>query len=106
MIRLERTRFGPGTVARSLALWTATARTPRSRNVLWLHCGCGGFPECCFLPGMARDMLENVVWAMPRKSARELRQILRDLDDAITGHPRFIQTSLHDGRWWTATPKW
>jgi hypothetical protein len=55
---------------------------------------------------MARDMLENVVWAMPRKSARELRQILRDLDDAITGHPRFIQTSLHDGRWWTATPKW
>jgi hypothetical protein len=48
-----------------------------------------------------RDVLERVVSAMPCKSARELRVILRALDDAITNHPSLVHTHVFRGSWWT-----
>lgn len=99
VIHAERTRFGPGAVARALDLWAAIARAPDDlpERIFWPGCG---ERSCCPSPGDDREVLERVIRSMPRKSAKELRAIVQPLDDAITSHPSFAFTYLAEGNWW------
>jgi|SRR5215472_10466662 hypothetical protein len=99
VIRLERARFGPGAVASALAVWTAVARTPAGQEPALYSPGCGE-PSCCPAPGDQRDVLERFIRAMPIKSARELRTLVRILDDEITRHPVVALSRAIGGRWW------
>src|SRR5690349_230300 len=81
--RLERSRnyLWPGDVRRALEDWAGYLRSPARR--LWLlidDVGCGE-GECCPNPFKARELLDRVVGALPRRSARELRERLEELDD-------------------------
>ncbi|MER6670052.1 hypothetical protein ABT256_36220 [Amycolatopsis japonica] len=76
--RLERSRnyLGPGAVRTALRLWREFVADPYRRLRVDSE-GCGVW-ECCGDPWQAREMLEGVLRALPRRSAAELR---RHIDD-------------------------
>lgn len=80
--RLERTRgyLWPGRTERALRMWQHFVSLPERR--LWVdnEGGCGVW-ECCGEPREARDVLEGVMLALPKRSARELRELIRESDD-------------------------
>ena len=81
IVRLELNRgyLWPTAVQSSLRLWAEFVHNPYHR--LWVeHIGCGIW-ECCGNPHEARELLDFVARALPRRSARELRKRLEKLDD-------------------------
>lgn len=82
IVRLELSRnyLWPTAVQSALRHWTEFLHNPYRR--LWDVDteGCGVW-ECCGDPHEARELLEFVALALPRKSARELRRRLDELDD-------------------------
>jgi hypothetical protein len=81
--RLERSRgyLEPFTVEYALRQWRAFVHNPYRR--LWdddVEDPCGVW-WCCGNPHEARELLGFVACALPRKSARELRRHLRELDE-------------------------
>ena len=80
LARLERTRnyLWPGSTAQALEAWTRYENSPARR--FWLDespvddCG------CCPHPVEQRELLDHVADALPRRSARELRRRLSELD--------------------------
>src|SRR4051812_43966342 len=80
--RLERSRnyLWPGAVWLALDVWTAWVRSPSRKCWMdqtpweWEY-----YPEED--PFRAREVLGAVACALPRKSARELRKRLKELDD-------------------------
>ncbi|MFS8102071.1 hypothetical protein LFM09_33585 [Lentzea alba] len=79
--RLERTRnyLWPGDVERALEAWLRYADSPARR--LWLDDHPPYSCSCDVSPAESRQLLEFVAHALPRKSARELRRRLQELDD-------------------------
>ncbi|WP_045311931.1 hypothetical protein [Lentzea aerocolonigenes] len=79
--RIERTRnyLWPGSVTLALESWVRYADSPARR--LWLYDSPVDECECCPHPVQQRRLLDHVVSALPRKSARELRKRLQALDD-------------------------
>ncbi|MFF5364196.1 hypothetical protein ACFY4I_33220 [Streptomyces scabiei] len=56
--------------------------------------------ECgCYGAGF-REHLEAVLHALPEKSARELRALVRALDDKILTRAKVIPADSVDGPWW------
>jgi hypothetical protein len=82
IVRIEETRnyLWTGAVGESLGLWRTFVGRPDRR--LWRddEDGCTEW-LCCGDPLRARDMLEGAVLALPRRAARELRAVVRALDD-------------------------
>jgi hypothetical protein len=58
-------------------------------------------PECCGASAFERENLERVICALPPKSARELRQLVRGLDERILAR-RIGGDHWTDG-WWRTT---
>ncbi|MDX8143359.1 hypothetical protein SK854_14625 [Lentzea sp. BCCO 10_0061] len=77
---LERTRnyLWPGDVARALEAWIRYENSPARR--FWLNESSADDCGCCPHPVEQRELLGFVARALPRKSARELRKRLEELD--------------------------
>src|ERR1044072_4334694 len=72
--RLERTRFRPGAVDEAFWQWKALANRPLRRGAdPFSGCGIRG---CCGDAQDFRALLETVIHALPKKSARELRALV------------------------------
>jgi hypothetical protein len=99
VIVLERTRLRPGLVGRALARWAAVARAPKDRLPPPFDDRCG-VPSCCPEPADERDLLELAICALPRKSARELRRIVRPLDLKILERPDAVPYGEPEHGWW------
>ncbi len=76
----DRNYLWPTAVESSFRRWAHSVREPYRR--LWDRGvdGCGVW-NCCGDPYEARELLDFVARALPRKSARELRERLEPLDD-------------------------
>ncbi|MEU6733493.1 hypothetical protein ABZ929_09840 [Streptomyces physcomitrii] len=101
LCRLERTRLWPEATAEALWHWRALAHGPLRRvaDPPFGAPSCG-IPECGCDPGHFRDRLELVLHLLPRKSARELRALLRPLDEKILARARIIRANGPDDPWW------
>ncbi|WP_329381851.1 hypothetical protein OG625_18230 [Streptomyces sp. NBC_01351] len=98
--RLDRSHYWPEATAGSFWHWAALAHGPLRRLAAphtgtrceTLECGCD--------PSLHRDHLEEVLHALPKKSARELRQLVRALDSKILARARVSPAGSPDDRWW------
>jgi hypothetical protein len=98
--RLERERFWPGATTEAFRRWSALAHGPLRRMADPLtatRCGC---PECGCDPGGSRDHLEEMLHALPKKSARELRLLVWALDAEILSRAEVIRAASPEARWW------
>ncbi|NNN34092.1 hypothetical protein HLK59_27760 [Streptomyces sp. S3(2020)] len=96
--RLEHRRFSPGETDRVFRYWAALAHGPFAH--LTRDVDTCGIPECGCDPGYTRDHLEQVLRALPTKSARELRALLDELDAVILRRARVLPYSSPDVPWW------
>lgn len=98
--RLEQFRFWPGMVADSVARWAALAYGPAGclnpRNT-FARCG---IAECGCDPGHYRDRLEEALHVLPRNAARELRAMVRRLDEQILSRAKTVPAASMDLPWW------
>jgi hypothetical protein len=98
--RLERTRFWPEATEEAFWHWKALAHGPLRQladplvgpDCGILECGCYGLDF--------RGHLEAVLHALPRKSARELRALVRALDMKILARAKVIPADSPDVPWW------
>ncbi|MEU6674012.1 hypothetical protein [Streptomyces sp. NPDC046925] len=98
--RLELARFDPGDTAKAFWHWAALAHGPlRQVADPFSSAGCG-IPECGCDPGYARDHLEEILHALPKKSARELRSRVRELDHKIVRRSKIVRADSPDTPWW------
>ncbi|SEP93637.1 hypothetical protein [Lentzea albida] len=74
-----RNHLGPYDVRRALETWTAWQRSPASKR--WLEEPWDHDPYPDHDPFHAREVLEAAAHALPRRTARELRERLRELDE-------------------------
>lgn len=75
--RLEHDRFWPGAIAQALQQWSRTAHRPS----LGLSGGCGcTFCSLYYLTD-ERGVLEAAMHALAPEAARELRRLVKPLDD-------------------------
>lgn len=80
-LELNRGYLWPFAVQQALTSWATFVRYPYRRLLVDDdNRGCG-FWGCCDDPLEAREILGFVVRALPRNSARELRERLEELDD-------------------------
>jgi hypothetical protein len=81
VVRLELSRnyLGPFAVEIALRAWTEFVHDPYRRLWDFDSKGCG-ISWCCADPSEARELLGFVARALPRRSARELRKRLDELD--------------------------
>ncbi|MFI9762494.1 hypothetical protein ACIHFB_31745 [Streptomyces sp. NPDC051963] len=98
--RLERQRFGAGTTARAFRSWSALAHGPlraiAPEPFAVTRCG---LAECCE-PDYSRDVLEEVLHALPARSARELRRLVAVLDARIVSRAQVIPVPSPGVPWW------
>ncbi|MEU4168561.1 hypothetical protein AB0F46_17010 [Streptomyces sp. NPDC026665] len=99
IIWLERTRLEPGMVELALTRWAAIARAPVNQLPSPFTDRCG-VTDCCPEPADERDLLELVVRALPKKSSREFRGILRPLDLKILERPDTGSYGNPPHLWW------
>jgi hypothetical protein len=79
IVRLERTRFWPGAVAKALDVWSRFVRDPMRRN--WNPgFGCGT-PGCCPDPYEMRGILDAAMRVLPPRDARALGRRVAPLDE-------------------------
>ncbi|WP_327717858.1 hypothetical protein OG381_22385 [Streptomyces sp. NBC_00490] len=96
--RLEHRRFSPGDTDSAFRYWAALAHGPLARLTRDVDvCGIAG---CGCDPGYYRDHLEQVLHALPTRSARELRALLHELDAVILRRVRVLPCSSPDVPWW------
>ncbi|WP_150254595.1 hypothetical protein [Nocardiopsis deserti] len=80
-LELQRPELYPGRVREAFDFWERFVRNPYRR--LWDHGqeeGCGA-PSCRNHLWETRDLLDAVAYRMTPHRARELRALLRELDD-------------------------
>lgn len=98
--QLERTRFWPEAAEEAFWHWKVLAHGPLRQLVdprMGADCG---LPECgCYGAGF-REQLEAVLHALPRKSARELRALVRALDEKILARAKVIPADSPEAPWW------
>jgi hypothetical protein len=98
-IRLNETV--PGEVFAALQRWDRKARNHRP----WGKPGYGcGEPGCCGSPFEDRELLERTMHRLPRGLARELRDLVHELDRRILA--KFPAQLDHYHRWWHADFSW
>ncbi|MEU6080447.1 hypothetical protein [Streptomyces sp. NPDC047108] len=97
--RLERTRFSPGATEAAFWHWKSLAHGPLGELLNPFSGHCCGIPECCGT-AFARTHLETVLHALPRKSSRELRALVRALDEKILTRARIIPAEHPETPWW------
>ncbi|MFG2195740.1 hypothetical protein [Streptomyces sp. NPDC048639] len=98
--RLERTRFGREATEEAFWHWKTLAHGPvRDLADPYVDPGCG-VPECGCNGGYFRSHLEAVLQALPSKSARELRALVRALDDRILARAWIIPADPRGAPWW------
>lgn len=98
--RLDLARYCPGDTAKAFWHWAALAHGPLRRTTdLFASASCG-IPECGCDPGSSRDHLEEIIHALPKKSAREMRQLVRALDRKILRRAVVIRADSPDAPWW------
>ncbi len=98
--RLEHARFSPESTAQAFWYWKTLAREPLRRLTQhYPEQGCSPL-ACDCQPGLSRDHLEEVLHALPRKSARELRTLVRSLDRTILNRAAVIRADAPDVAWW------
>jgi hypothetical protein len=98
--RLEHMRFWPGATEKAFWHWAALAHGPLKRIADPFTSARCGIPECGCDPGYSRDHLEEVMHALPKKSARELRKLVWDLDSKILRRSKVIRAHSPDVAWW------
>ncbi|MEV6398871.1 hypothetical protein AB0M39_29495 [Streptomyces sp. NPDC051907] len=98
--RLERTRFWPEATAEAFWHWAALAHGPLRRIAGSFTATRCGIPECGCDPGYFRDHLEEVLHALSKKSARELRTLVWALDARILARAKTIRADAPDVVWW------
>ncbi|GGR03714.1 hypothetical protein GCM10010280_59720 [Streptomyces pilosus] len=98
--RLEHQRFWPGATEKAFWYWADLAHGPLRAIGNPLTSTRCGIPECGCDPGYSRDHLEEVMHALPKKSARELRKLVRDLDSKILRRAKVIRAASPDLPWW------
>ncbi|MDC2957492.1 hypothetical protein PO587_23815 [Streptomyces gilvifuscus] len=98
--RLERTRFWPEAAEEAFWHWNALAHGPLRQLVDPLVGPCCGIPECGCNGAGFRAQLEAVLHALPKKSARELRVLVRALDEKILSRAAVIPADSLDVPWW------
>ncbi|MFI0421031.1 hypothetical protein [Spongiactinospora sp. 9N601] len=80
--RIERRKnyLWPGSIEAAFIRWRSFVHQPNRR--LWDHtqAGCTEW-ACCGDPTEARDFLEAAMLSMSRRHARELRPLIKALDD-------------------------
>ncbi|MFI0775406.1 hypothetical protein [Streptomyces sp. NPDC021212] len=98
LCRLERRRFRPGAVDEAFWQWKALANRPLRRGVdPFSGCGIRG---CCGDAEHFRELLETVIHALPKKSARELRALVWSLDARIVARLGILHVDAPDRLWW------
>ena len=98
--RLERTRFWPEATEEAFWHCQVLAHGPVRQLVDWRVGPACGLPECgCYGAGF-REQLEITLHALPRKSARELRVLVRALDEKILARAVVIRADSPDEPWW------
>ncbi|MFF9787743.1 hypothetical protein [Streptomyces nigrescens] len=102
--RIERTRtyLEPGQTVAAVRLWKAHVRLPKRQ--LWTDWEWGDelHWDCCGNPFHARDLLEDMVNALPARSAAELRRLVERLD-ALAGRqdvPRQVSPAVPPWHVW------
>lgn len=76
---LERTRLRPGAIAEAVAGWAKFVHGPDVNNYVPEDCTCQG---CQWDdPVVRRSALRMTLFALPTKAARELRAVIRPLDE-------------------------
>lgn len=98
--RLERTRFWPEATEAAFWHWKALAHGPLGQLTDRFASSDCGIPECGCYSGSFRDHLEVVLRTLPRKSARELRALVRPLDEKILARAKVIPAESLDEPWW------
>lgn len=98
--RQEYARFWPGATAKAFWHWSTLAHGPLKRIADPFTSTRCGDPGCGCDPGYSRDHLEAIVHALPKKSARELRKAVRDLDRKILSRARVLRADSMDVPWW------
>ncbi|WP_327696065.1 hypothetical protein [Streptomyces sp. NBC_00459] len=98
--RLELSRHWPESTAEAFSQWRSLAYGPLRRFTEPFPAEACGIPGCWCCPGYFRDHLEDVIHALPRKSARELRALVRSLDRTILDRARILRADHPDEPWW------
>ncbi|MFI8854058.1 hypothetical protein [Streptomyces sp. 891-h] len=104
MRRLDRRRFWPEATAEAFWHWSALAHgTVRqiTDRYAWNSCG---VPECGCDPAHFRGLLETALCALPKAYARELRPLVRRLDERILAKAKVIRADSPDDPWWLRRP--
>ncbi|PZG26138.1 hypothetical protein C1I98_34125 [Spongiactinospora gelatinilytica] len=70
----------PGSVESAFIRWRAFVHQPNRRLWDYDQAGCTEW-ACCGDPAQSRDHLEAVMLSMSRRRARELRTLVKALDD-------------------------
>lgn len=88
--RLERARFWPEATEEAFWHWKVLAHGPLRQLVDQRIGSDCGLPECgCYGAGF-REHLEAVLHTLPKKSARELRALVRVLDRKVLARAKAI----------------
>lgn len=98
--RLELSRRWYESTAGAFSQWKLLAYGPSRRFAEPFPAEACGIPGCGCSPGYFRDHLEAVLHALPRKSARELRTLVRSLDRVILDRALIIHIDHPDEPWW------
>lgn len=97
---LERTRFWLEATEEAFWHWKALAHGPlRQLGDPLEGPGCG-ILECGCYGVDFRGHLEAVIHALPKRSARELRALVRVLDMKILARSKVIPADSLDAPWW------
>jgi hypothetical protein len=94
---LERSRLGPGSVARALTEWKRTVRR-RDVSVLFEEIAQHGCP-CCD-PTEAREVLQQTLSLLEPRARRELWAIVEPLDELFRSRTIHDPHSLPGQPWW------
>ncbi|MFJ3661357.1 hypothetical protein ACIPPM_12940 [Streptomyces sp. NPDC090119] len=98
--RVEHRRFWLGATDKAFWDWARLAHGPLRAIADPRTSDRCGIPECGCDPSYSRDHLEEMMHVLPTKSARELRQLVRDLDSKILRRARVISAPSPDLPWW------
>ncbi|WP_253870370.1 hypothetical protein [Promicromonospora umidemergens] len=98
---IARVEDWPGQIHDSLQNWEREAR----RTNPWIRPSNGcDISGCCGAPRDDRDILEQAIHRLPRRSAQELRRLVRAIDERILS--TFPARLDHYHRWWHADFPW
>ncbi|MFF7286637.1 hypothetical protein [Streptomyces griseorubiginosus] len=100
--RLERVRFWSEATEEAFWHWKTLAHGPLRHLLNALADEDCAIPTCGCYGVDFRGHLETVLHALPRKSARELRSLVRPLDRKILARAQALPADSPDAPWWRA----